>query len=471
MNNEKIIKLETVNLKIEFIESAKGVLGNLKKFHLQTIKLAKIKLLLGGDDYYYKLFSMIDGAQSHIFCLIYTLDDSNLANSVLKSLIQALNRGVKVFLVVDDLISIINIKHKQEIIDNGGIIITRNTAKDLFNMHDKSFFQRDHEKVVFADNQFLIGSANLASDYGGRFYGNNFFLDLNVYGKNCLIPEFADMLQDLILSMKTNINKDQLSLIRELKEYKKRYPIFTNFYSDSLKLVYCKQPFNMKIQNNLLKAIREAKESIKIIAPYYYPIKPLNEALVDASLRGINVEIITSLNRDVPAYKEFVNGMLFKKLLFNGVRVYEYGQEHLHAKGIIIDDSYLTIGSFNLDRWSWYNNIETMIEFYDRRAEIDQFKAIFDDIKIKSSFVRYQNNLKFLHIIKIRFWQTFLFLCDKLMNRGFYGYFQNMDSSVLEQMQTSMSWDFHKYQNYQLLKQADKLIDHMPLNEVKNHLI
>lgn len=53
-----------------------------------------------------------------------------------------------------------------------------------------------------ADNCFLVGSSNLTSDYGGRLYGNNFFMDLNVFGKNCLSESFVEFIEILILSMR-----------------------------------------------------------------------------------------------------------------------------------------------------------------------------------------------------------------------------------------------------------------------------
>lgn len=442
---------EIITIKQDFFQSSLQALRRLWTQPLVKIRMPKIQLLMGGDEYYYKLFSLINSAKSNIFCVTYTFDDSELANKVLQAIVRALDRGVTVYMVIDDLISNMNPKHKQLIIDHGGIILTRNTVKNIMNMFDKSFFQRDHEKILFVDNKFLIGSANIGVDYGGKKYGNNFFLDLNVYGKNCLIPEFVDMLEDLIFSMQGKMRFDQFQIFNDLHKYKTAYPIFSEFYNNWLKLTYCKQPFHMQIQRNLLWHIDHAQKNIKIIAPYYYPIESLNRALTRAKARGVKVEIVTSVDRDIPAYREFSNSLLFNKLLLQGIEVYEYGHHYLHAKGVLIDDEYLSVGSFNIDRWSWWNNIEAMVEIINHKNELNQFKNIYYELKSKSYPVPLKEGVEKEKGIMIRGWKLFHFLCDKLMNRGVYSFLQNSEGSLLERMQTNMSWNYEKYRRIKKL--------------------
>lgn len=445
---------EIITIKQDFFQSSLQALRRLWTQPLVKIRMPKIQLLMGGDEYYYKLFSLINSAKSNIFCVTYTFDDSELANKVLQAIVRALDRGVTVYMVIDDLISNMNPKHKQLIIDHGGIILTRNTVKNIMNMFDKSFFQRDHEKILFVDNKFLIGSANIGVDYGGKKYGNNFFLDLNVYGKNCLIPEFVDMLEDLIFSMQGKMRFDQYQIFNDLHKYKTAYPIFSEFYNNWLKLTYCKQPFHMQIQRNLLWHIDHAQKNIKIIAPYYYPIESLNRALARAKARGVKVEIVTSVDRDIPAYREFSNSLLFNKLLLQGIEVYEYGHHYLHAKGVLIDDEYLSVGSFNIDRWSWWNNIEAMVEIINHKNELNQFKNIYYELKSKSYPVPLKEGVEKEKGIMIRGWKLFHFLCDKLMNRGVYSFLQNSEGSLLERMQTNMSWNYEKYRR---IKELDSI--------------
>ena len=53
------------------------------------------------------------------------------------------------------------------------------------NSLNRSYFQRDHEKLLLADNKILLGSANISKDYGGKKYGNDFFMDMNLIAENC----------------------------------------------------------------------------------------------------------------------------------------------------------------------------------------------------------------------------------------------------------------------------------------------
>ena len=40
----------------------------------------------------------------------------------------------------------------------------------------------------------VFGSANISSDYGGKFHGDSFFYDLNLYSENVNIEETYDFM-------------------------------------------------------------------------------------------------------------------------------------------------------------------------------------------------------------------------------------------------------------------------------------
>jgi cardiolipin synthase len=54
----------------------------------------------------------------------------------------------------------------------------------------------------------------------------------------------------------------------------------------------------------------------------------------------------------------------YARMLRNGVRIYEYQPQMLHAKVILCDD-WVSVGSSNLDRWSLRWNLEANQEVAD----------------------------------------------------------------------------------------------------------
>ena len=57
----------------------------------------------------------------------------------------------------------------------------------------------------------------------------------------------------------------------------------------------------------------------------------------------------------------------YGKMLRNGVQIFEYQPHVLHAKMIVCDD-WVSIGSSNLDRWSFKWNLEANQEVADARV-------------------------------------------------------------------------------------------------------
>ena len=52
---------------------------------------------------------------------------------------------------------------------------------------------------------------------------------------------------------------------------------------------------------------------------------------------------------------------LYGRLMRNGVRLFLWNDAVLHAKTAVIDDSWCTVGSFNIDRRSWEMNLEVNV--------------------------------------------------------------------------------------------------------------
>jgi len=101
----------------------------------------------------------------------------------------------------------------------------------------------------------------------------------------------------------------------------------------------------------------------------------LRNPLINAVKRGVNVKIILPSKSDLPFLRRS-SQMYYKTLLENGIEIYELQDNILHAKYMIVDDIWATIGSTNfLDR-SFFCNIEANIEVLDENFA-NALKKIF----------------------------------------------------------------------------------------------
>jgi cardiolipin synthase len=128
------------------------------------------------------------------------------------------------------------------------------------------------------------------------------------------------------------------------------------------------------LKSILLNDLRQAK-SIRIIAAYFLPLRPIRRALMRAARRGAQVQIIVASKSDVPwlllACRRF-----YQVFLRAGVEIYEYEPQVLHAK-LIVMDQVAYVGSANLDRRSFLANYELILRL-TRKDVAAEAREIFE---------------------------------------------------------------------------------------------
>ena len=97
-----------------------------------------------------------------------------------------------------------------------------------------------------------------------------------------------------------------------------------------------------------VQALNNAKDSVKIVNPYFVPTSSVIKALKKCADRGVKMDIIMSAKYDVPLTPDAVYYNM-RKLIKRGVNVWRYRLGFHHSKIMMVDGQYCTIGSTNLD--------------------------------------------------------------------------------------------------------------------------
>jgi len=113
-----------------------------------------------------------------------------------------------------------------------------------------------------------------------------------------------------------------------------------------------------------LLAMSAARRSIYITNPYLVLDDRMSEALLIAVRRGVKVVVLTPGAIDHNLVRQASRGK-WGKMLKGGVQIYEYLPALLHAKMMVIDGVWATVGSTNLDNRSFALNDELNLVVYD----------------------------------------------------------------------------------------------------------
>ncbi len=115
-----------------------------------------------------------------------------------------------------------------------------------------------------------------------------------------------------------------------------------------------------------LLSIASARKSIKIESPYFVPDPLLTKELVAATQRGVRVQVIAPGKYIDSKITRATSRSVWGPLLTAGIEIREYQPTMIHAKLLIIDDLWVSVGSSNFDDRSMRLNDEANLSVLDR---------------------------------------------------------------------------------------------------------
>jgi cardiolipin synthase A/B len=118
------------------------------------------------------------------------------------------------------------------------------------------------------------------------------------------------------------------------------------------------------VRRAYLHVIKAARKLVMIENAYFLPDRGLRRALTKAAARGVDVRILVPGNSDV---RMVAWAMLYvlRRLARRGVKIFLWRGPMMHAKTATVDALWSTIGSYNFDAQSRFNNLEVTLEILD----------------------------------------------------------------------------------------------------------
>ena len=145
--------------------------------------------------------------------------------------------------------------------------------------------------------------------------------------------------------------------------------------------VVASSPFGGTYESYLLflMSIASARKSIYITNPYFVPDERMTAALLNAVARGVRVVLLTPGKIDwMLVYRASRRGL--GPLMLGGIEIYEYQPALLHAKTMVVDGIWATVGSTNLDNRSFALNQELNLVVHDAAIAGKLERAFKEDL-------------------------------------------------------------------------------------------
>lgn len=357
-----------------------------------------VTLLMNGQEKFDDLFKAIEEARSSIHMEYFNFRNDSINRELITRLAKKVKEGVEVRLLFDGFGNVSNNSpmRKQD------LKRIRETGIEIYVFNPVKFpwlddiWSRDHRKIVVIDGQVAYtGGMNVADYYikGTKQVGSWHDMHCRIQGTE------VNTLQRIFLKMWNKVTKQHIGGAKYFREAGKD-DYFTNLKPDTCgsaghKMVGIinREPHtsNKIIREFYTNAIRYAKDSIKLINPYFTLNHTLKKALRDAVKRGVKVEIMLSVKSDIPLTPDcgFYNA---HKLMKHGCKIYMYKPGFHHTKIIMVDGKFCTVGSANLNSRSLSWDYEANAVIIDP-CTTRELNDLFDGEK-KDSFILTEENWK-----------------------------------------------------------------------------
>jgi cardiolipin synthase len=224
--------------------------------------------------------------------------------------------------------------------------------------------RRDHRKLVVVDGRVaFVGGLNVSNEYAAESDGGEGWRDTVLRIEGPAVTDLADVFS------KTWVSRTR----RPCPPFPSPEPI-----PDGIPVAAVsseKWSDRRSIARSYLHALQSAQRRIWIENAYFSPSGKFLRALKQARERGVDVRLLVPERTDVmPVY--YATRALFARLLRWGVRIFLWKGPMMHAKTAVIDGTWCTAGSYNLDHLSLFHNLELTVIALDRDLGL-QFEQMF----------------------------------------------------------------------------------------------
>lgn len=295
-----------------------------------------------------------------------SFDDGEIGRTFADALIERARKGIQVRVLVDSFGSApLILRDVQYELTAAGVELAWNTiGNPLYRFSTFLHLFRNHRKMLVVDGAVA-------------------------YVGGVILSERARTWRDTHLRV---IGEPAQGLVRAFTSHwdaftGKRHDLSTVYpVNDHYKVVASAPGIRRRgVRRDLLRAIDGAKHHIQLTTPYLAPDRALRHALYRAASRSVTVELILPAESDgtLPQWGSRAN---FAALLRHGIRIYQYKPTMLHAKTVVVDDTWATVGSTNLDPLSLHFNHELNLHTTDARI-IEELTKQFERDKQDSDRV------------------------------------------------------------------------------------
>ena len=368
----------------------------------------KVTLLVDGPATYAAMFKAVRNARDHINLETFTMEDieDKTGQKFADLLLQKQAEGVQVNLIYDSVGSYTTpASFFQRLRDGGMQVVEFNPINPFKALGKWRLAKFDHRKILIVDGKVAFtGGVNISQVYSSSLSARREgkgaqmpWRDTDVQIEGPAVAEFQKLFLDTWQRQKGPKPSERNYFPNLMEEGKDLVRVLGSSPGEVHRITFIMY----------VAAITFAENSLHMTNAYFVPDPQTAEAISDAAKRGVDVKIVLPGTTD-SSLAQYAGEYYYTDLLKSGVKLYKRRNALLHAKTLVIDGVWSTVGSTNMDFWSFSSNDEVNAVILSREFAMEMEKIFARDLA-ESDQIQWEEWKKRPLRLKIRGWFSHLF--------------------------------------------------------------
>jgi cardiolipin synthase A/B len=370
---------------IEAYSSAPGSRGN------------SVQLLLNGDQIFPAQLAAIRSAKRTITYAQYFYEEGPIPEEIAEAIAERCRAGVVAHVLLDGFGTLYMPLRYRETMERAGCEVATFRPLSPFAVfallgYGKSN-HRNHRRILVVDGEVgFTGGSGIATKWTGNGRIEGHWRETDVRVEGVVVSSLQGAFAENWLEATGNVLGGD--------PYFPRHPRTGTIAAQVVRSSPSGGSFSM--YTTFLLALSSARQSIYITNPYFLPDSRMILALREARARGVRIVVLLpgAIDNNIVRHASRAK---FGELLASGIEIYEYQAGLLHAKTMIIDGIWTTIGSTNLDSRSFSLNEELNLVVYSPDVAGQMEKVFAEDLTYsrKIDYAKWRNRGPFDRLLEL----------------------------------------------------------------------
>lgn len=312
-----------------------------------------VHLLIDGEETFEAILTAIGRARVYVAVEFYILRHDVLGQRLQEALMERARNGVRVYLLCDAIGSYYLGRQYFHTLQEAGVDCRFfRTSKGWVPARFHLNF-RNHRKIVVIDGrEAFVGGLNVGDEYLGtnRYFGHWRDTHVAVHGP-------------AVQGVQLAFAKDWYWMTEHLPDF--------DWDPQAAEGDTCILPLDTGPESavescrlTMIHAIHSARERLWIASPYFVPDEGFVQALVAATMRGVDVRILLPQKPD-HRLVYLASFSYLEDLVPCGIKIYRYQEGFLHQKVWLVDNWLAIVGTANVDNRAFRLNFEISMLVFD----------------------------------------------------------------------------------------------------------